>query len=133
MWFLLSTLKFPKIMIIFRWEDYLQTPLQPLADNLDTSTYSVFEKDPIKYDQYQKAIVKALIDLKVKVNQKNNNNIDDKNSVPSEKETEQGDTKNIIDCQRTFTVMVLGAGRGPLIRATFNAADITSTKVKVNS
>lgn len=31
----------------------------------------------------------------------------------------------------TVTVMVLGAGRGPLLRATFNAADITDTKVKV--
>lgn len=49
--------------MIFRWEDYLQTPLQPLADNLDTHTYNVFEKDPIKYDQYQKAIAQALIDL----------------------------------------------------------------------
>lgn len=29
------------------------------------------------------------------------------------------------------TVMVLGAGRGPLVRATFNASDITNTKVKV--
>lgn len=48
---------------ILRWEDYLQTPLQPLADNLDTHTYNVFEKDPIKYDQYQKAIAKALIDI----------------------------------------------------------------------
>lgn len=28
--------------------------------------------------------------------------------------------------------MVLGAGRGPLVRATFNAADITNTKVKVS-
>lgn len=27
--------------------------------------------------------------------------------------------------------MVLGAGRGPLVRATFNAADITNNKVKV--
>lgn len=45
---------------LFRWEDYLQTPLQPLTDNLDTHTYNVFEKDPIKYDQYQKAIARAL-------------------------------------------------------------------------
>lgn len=31
----------------------------------------------------------------------------------------------------SVTVMVLGAGRGPLVRATFNASDITNTKVKV--
>lgn len=49
-----------------RWEDYLQIPLQPLAENLDTHTYNVFEKDPVKYDQYQKAIAQALIHIKKK-------------------------------------------------------------------
>lgn len=41
-------------------QDYLQAPLQPLADNLESQTYEAFEKDPIKYAQYEKAIVKAL-------------------------------------------------------------------------
>lgn len=54
---------FLMFIFYFRWEDYLQHPLQPLADNLDTHTYNVFEKDPVKYDQYQKAIAQALIDL----------------------------------------------------------------------
>lgn len=45
---------------IFSWEDYLQTPLQPLSDNLDSYTYNVFEKDPVKYDNYQSAICDAL-------------------------------------------------------------------------
>lgn len=40
--------------------DYLQAPLQPLMDNLESQTYEAFEKDPVKYSQYQKAIVKAL-------------------------------------------------------------------------
>jgi len=31
------------------YEDYLQTPLQPLMDNLESQTYEVFEKDPVKY------------------------------------------------------------------------------------
>lgn len=35
------------------YEDYLQSPLQPLMDNLESQTYEVFEKDPIKYSQYQ--------------------------------------------------------------------------------
>lgn len=26
---------------------------QPLMDNLESQTYEVFEKDPIKYSQYQ--------------------------------------------------------------------------------
>lgn len=29
-------------------------------DNLESQTYEAFEKDPVKYSQYEKAIVKAL-------------------------------------------------------------------------
>lgn len=29
-------------------------------DNLESQTYEAFEKDPVKYAQYEKAIVKAL-------------------------------------------------------------------------
>lgn len=105
------------------WEDYLQTPLQPLADNLDTHTYNVFEKDPIKYDQYQRAIAQALIYLQKK-------RAAEKITESSNKGTGQGDN-NKVDNKEPVTVMVLGAGRGPLVRATFNAADITSCNVKV--
>uniref|UniRef100_A0A060TI24 Protein arginine N-methyltransferase n=1 Tax=Blastobotrys adeninivorans TaxID=409370 RepID=A0A060TI24_BLAAD len=42
--------------------DYLQSPLQPLADNLESSTYEVFERDPIKYSQYEKALYHAFLD-----------------------------------------------------------------------
>ena len=42
--------------------DHLQTPLQPLMDNLESETYEGFEKDPIKYRQYEEAIHKALSD-----------------------------------------------------------------------
>ena len=38
------------------YEDYLQCPLQPLMDNLESQTYEVFEKDPVKYSEYQAAI-----------------------------------------------------------------------------
>ena len=41
--------------------DVLQIPLQPLMDNLESMTYETFEKDPIKYSQYEKAIAKALL------------------------------------------------------------------------
>jgi len=44
------------------YQDFLQAPLQPLADNLESITYEVFEKDPVKYDQYEKAIELALHD-----------------------------------------------------------------------
>lgn len=42
------------------YEDFLQKPLQPLSDNLESKTYEVFEKDPVKYEQYEKAIFQAL-------------------------------------------------------------------------
>ncbi|KAG8747291.1 methyltransferase protein [Ceratobasidium sp. 414] len=35
------------------YEDYLQAPLQPLMDNLASVTYEIFEKDPVKYRQYE--------------------------------------------------------------------------------
>jgi protein arginine N-methyltransferase 5 len=44
------------------YQDYLQAPLQPLADNLESITYEVFEKDPVKYQQYETAIRLALED-----------------------------------------------------------------------
>lgn len=40
----------------------LEIPLQPLYDNLDSYTYEVFEKDPVKYIFYQRAIEQALQD-----------------------------------------------------------------------
>jgi protein arginine N-methyltransferase 5 len=46
------------------YEDYLQAPLQPLMDNLESSTYEVFEMDPVKYNLYEEAIYKALLDKK---------------------------------------------------------------------
>jgi protein arginine N-methyltransferase 5 len=42
--------------------DHLQLPLQPLYDQLASSTYEDFEKDSVKYDRYEAAIRQALID-----------------------------------------------------------------------
>ncbi|PFH53048.1 hypothetical protein AMATHDRAFT_138418 [Amanita thiersii Skay4041] len=44
------------------YQDYLQAPLQPLMDNLQSLTYQTFEQDPIKYTQYEEAIFKALLE-----------------------------------------------------------------------
>ncbi|WVQ85433.1 hypothetical protein IAT38_007598 [Cryptococcus sp. DSM 104549] len=68
--------------------DYLQAPLQPLMDDLGSLTYDIFEKDPVKYTQYENAIMLALSDL------------------PANKK---------------HTVMVVGAGRGPLVDCVFRA------------
>eukprot|EP00434_Breviolum_minutum_P028225 symbB.v1.2.024969.t1/scaffold2401.1/size80084/1 len=44
------------------YHDYLQAPLQPLQDNLESQTYETFEKDPVKYVQYEEAIHRCLQD-----------------------------------------------------------------------
>lgn len=85
------------------YTDFLEIPLQPLYDNLDTGTYEVFEKDPVKYIFYQQAIEQVLID---KVSE---DEIKDKTTI----------------------IMVVGAGRGPLVRATLNAARNTGRKAKI--
>jgi len=40
----------------------VQSPLQPLQDNLESTTYETFERDGQKYSQYQLAIAAALRD-----------------------------------------------------------------------
>lgn len=85
------------------YRDFLQSPLQPLMDNLEAQTYETFEKDTVKYTQYQRAISQALIDR-----------------VPDEK-------ASVI----TTVLMVVGAGRGPLVRASLQAAEETGRKIKV--
>ncbi|KAL9933191.1 hypothetical protein V8E36_007909 [Tilletia maclaganii] len=47
------------------YADWLQAPLQPLMDNLENSTYEVFERDPVKYALYGEAVEKALRDFPV--------------------------------------------------------------------
>ncbi|XP_062607204.1 protein arginine N-methyltransferase 5-like [Saccostrea cucullata] len=84
------------------YEDYLQSPLQPLMDNLESQTYEIFEKDPVKYSQYQKAVYYALLG-KIK---------------PEEKET------------KSVVLMVVGAGRGPLVRASIAASHQADRKIR---
>ncbi|KAJ8322598.1 hypothetical protein O5D80_008705 [Batrachochytrium dendrobatidis] len=83
------------------YHDYLQAPLQPLMENLESATYEVFEKDPIKYQQYEMAVYRALIDR-----------------VP--------ENSDIIS-----TIMVVGAGRGPLVDRSLKAAADAGRKVKL--
>jgi len=44
------------------YRNYLQSPLQPLADNLESTTYETFENDKIKYELYEQACAAALKD-----------------------------------------------------------------------
>ena len=41
------------------YEDFLQFPLH---NNLEAQTYEVFEKDPVKYTEYQSAMYLAILD-----------------------------------------------------------------------
>ncbi|RKP11211.1 protein arginine N-methyltransferase 5 [Thamnocephalis sphaerospora] len=83
------------------YQDYLQAPLQPLMDNLESATYQVFEQDPVKYAQYEKAVYHALLDR-----------------VPAGSDV-------------VTTVMVVGAGRGPLVTRSLAAADKAQRAVRV--
>ncbi|XP_021744079.1 protein arginine N-methyltransferase 1.5-like [Chenopodium quinoa] len=85
------------------YRDFLQSPLQPLMDNLEAQTYETFEKDTVKYLQYQRAVGKALLDR-----------------IPDEKASSV-----------TSVLMVVGAGRGPLVRASLEAAKETGRTLKV--
>ena len=80
------------------YQDYLQSPLQPLTDNLESITYEVFEKDPVKYELYYQAIAQALIDWR-----------------------EQGKPASGPDGR--VVVAVVGAGRGPLVTKALLASE----------
>ncbi|KAF8932067.1 hypothetical protein BGZ58_007244 [Dissophora ornata] len=85
------------------YQDYLQAPLQPLQDNLESSTYETFEKDPIKYQQYELAVERALRDR----------------PVPTNGEPD------------VTVIMVVGAGRGPLVNCSLRAAEKAGRNVRV--
>ena len=67
-------------------------------DNLESQTYETFEKDPVKYKEYESAVHQALT------------------LTPEEKVT---------------VLMVVGAGRGPLIEASLRAAVTARRQLRV--
>lgn len=92
--------------------DHLQTPLQPLGDDLEFSTYEVFEKDPIKYRNYQFAIELAIRD---KILSTPSNSLE---PLDLEQKTKYGESYTHF-----ITIFVLGAGRGPLVRHSLLAVE----------
>lgn len=82
------------------YQDYVQSPLQPLTDNLESITYEVFEKDPVKYEWYERAVAAALKDLNAK-----------------------------FGGGRPIVCAVVGAGRGPLVTRVLRASKTTGVKV----
>lgn len=92
------------------YNDVIQAPLQPLMDNLESSTYEVFEQDPIKYLRYEQAIALALKDIQ---------------SMLMSTTTEYDMDSNPV------VVMVVGAGRGPLVQAALSASCSTNVPIRV--
>ncbi|KAE8350379.1 PRMT5 arginine-N-methyltransferase-domain-containing protein [Aspergillus coremiiformis] len=86
------------------YQDYLQAPLQPLTVNLESITYEVFEKDPIKYEWYERAIAKALKDW-----------------AEQKKPTSNPDGRVVV--------AVVGAGRGPLVTRALKASAETGVDI----
>lgn len=90
------------------YRDFIQVPLQPLQDNLEACTYETFEKDTIKYTTYQEAITQALRDL---------------SALRKAGLTQQEG--------KPLNVMVVGAGRGPLVRCSLEASKETGIPIHV--
>lgn len=97
---------------LITFQDWLQSPLQPLSDNLESATYEMFEGDPVKYDQYELAITEAMRDWKEFKKPTS--------SVPYEGHAEP-----------ELIVAVAGAGRGPLVTRVLRAAASTGTAIQL--
>ena len=99
----------------------MQSPLQPLADNLESATYETFENDTIKYDLYEDSLYKAFMD------KKHTGRFLQTTKVDQQKE----DVKMEVVNNDEIVVMYFGAGRGPLIRKALKAAERAQVKIKV--
>lgn len=95
------------------YKDTLQSPLQPLMDNLESQTYETFERDPVKYERYEEAITQALEDI---------------SAAAAAAHMSDGDA---VDASSVIVVTVVGAGRGPLVAAALNAARRANVTVRV--
>ncbi len=93
--------------------DVLQIALQPVRDNLSSNAYEVFEMDKIKYSLYIDALTAAFADLSTK------------NRFENE--------SNKIDPKLPLQVLLLGAGRGPLIDCILQSAIKTNRAVFITA
>lgn len=106
-WLEVQQLPFEKLETpaLISYQDWLQSPLQPLTDNLESATYEVFEGDPVKYNRYEAAMVEALREW-----------------------TELG----LPTSQEGKVVMAIaGSGRGPLVTRALKASRTTGVPIEV--
>lgn len=88
------------------YQDFPQSPLQPLTDNLESVTYEVFEKDPVKYAQYGAALTAALRDW-----------------------SRTGKARSAPGAR--VLIAVVGAGRGPLVERALQASEASNVPIDV--
>ena len=114
--------------------DSLQSPLQPLGDHLEYQTYETFEKDPVKYSNYGEAIELALLDglangayPAVKSVFTSLSRLKETSKYLCErleKASGHRDLGAIAEIHvKEVTILVVGAGRGPLVREAIAAVD----------
>eukprot|EP00605_Chrysophyceae_sp_TOSAG23-4_P002736 GSChrysophyteH1.ASY1.ANO1.3015.1 assembled CDS len=87
------------------YRDLIQEPLQPLMDNLESATYDTFEKDPFKYSEYEEALYQALEHRKKSC------------KLPAQ----------------AVVIVVVGAGRGPLVSCAIRAAARAGVAIKITA
>jgi len=107
------------------YRNYLQSPLQPLADNLDSSTYETFENDTIKYELYEQSCYMAYMD-KMRTGK-----FAQTAATPGAKPVEKVVGTELKFKDDPIIVMYFGAGRGPLIRRALAAAKKAGANVHV--
>ena len=126
--------------------DKLQSPLQPLGDHLDYSTYETFEKDPVKYERYGMALELMLEDgliderfefvgkIRATEGELNSLGSDDEGVIDLEDEEYiYGEGGEMVDVDLyQVTILVVGAGRGPLVRESINAVSRVSSSMSQN-
>lgn len=91
------------------FQDWLQSPLQPLSDNLESATYEMFEGDPVKYNLYEEAMFQAM----------------------SEWKTLNKPTSSLRTTHVELVVTVAGAGRGPLVTRALRASERSGVPIQL--
>lgn len=111
--------------------DTLQSPLQPLGDHLEYQTYETFEKDPVKYKRYGEAIENALIDGMI-----GNKfaSVGKKRVTRREKMFDGTLNTQLLEVDvYEVTILVVGAGRGPLVKEAIGAVARASRSFDIRS
>lgn len=91
------------------FQDWLQSPLQPLSDNLESATYEMFEGDPVKYNLYEEAMFQAMSEWK---------------QLGKPTSSLKGDNAELV-------VTVAGAGRGPLVTRALRASERSGVPIQL--